>query len=1171
MKEVSTDKEKSVSLREKDILDFWKENRIFEKSDKKSAPKGEFIFYDGPPFATGLPHYGHILAGTIKDVIPRYKTMCGYRVSRRWGWDCHGLPLENEIEKELGLKNKRDIEKLGVEKFNEAARKAVLRYADDWRKIIPRMGRWVDMDRDYKTMDSSYTESVWWIFNALNKKGLVYEGNKSMHLCPRCGTTLSNFEVAQGYRDIVDFAVTVKLKLSGEENRFILVWTTTPWTLPGNMAVAINKDAQYVIAEKDGEELIVAKDRVGVLGDNYSIKKEITGDSLVGVSYSPPFPYYVDKKIKNKDNAWKIYHASYVSLEDGTGAVHIAPAFGAEDMELSLKCDIPLIHHVTEDGVFSSDVTDFAGMPVKPKDTEEEKDKHQSADIEIIKYLAHKELLFKKEKITHSYPHCWRCFTPLLNYASSSWFVKVSSFREKLVSENEKIKWVPRDIGEKRFGNWLKGARDWAVSRSRYWGAPIPVWKNKETGSTVFIESLDELKKYTKKSGNKYLLMRHGEALFNTKNTLNAELSVENPLTKTGKDTVRAVAKKLEGKKIDMVVYSPLQRTRETAEALVGLLGLSKDILKEDSRLKEVTFGEFEGKSINEYHSFFQFTHERMIVRPKGGETWTEVKSRVMEVLYEFDEKYKDKTILIVSHNGPIQMMQAGAYGYDISKSGEHIENNQFDLKTGEIRELSFVPIPHSTNYELDLHRPYIDEIDLVDTNGAPLKRVPYVFDCWFESGSMPYGQQHYPFENTDIFDPTSSWFKRSRGYPADFIAEGMDQTRGWFYSLIIIGTALFGKSPYRNVIVNGLVLTEDGTKMSKSLKNYPDPMDVIENYGADSLRYYLLSSPIVRGEDFAFSNKGVAEVMRKNIGRLSNVLSFYKIYADPSVTGKADSPNRLDQWIVARLNELIGDVTLGMERYELDKGTRPISFFIDDLSTWYLRRSRERFKGENEKDKKYALSTLRHVFVELSKVMAPSMPFFSEYLYLATKEESSPESVHLCKWPIEKKVNKVLLKEMAEARSLVSLGLEARDKVQIKVRQPLSLLTVKKLSINSLDIPLVKEEINIKEIVEDKNIENEIVLDTLLTEELKDEGIARDFIRQVQVLRKAKGLTTEDTIELIVDTQTGKALIERFQKEIQSKVLAKEIIFKETEGENVVLADHTFKISLEKCSKCSC
>ncbi len=1168
MKESSENKKKSISLREKDILDFWKENHIFEKSDKKPAPNGEFIFYDGPPFATGLPHYGHILAGTIKDIIPRYKTMRGYRVARRWGWDCHGLPLENEIEKELGLKNKRDIEKLGVEKFNEAARKAVLRYADDWRRIIPRMGRWVDMDRDYKTMDSSYTESVWWIFNALNKKGLVYEGYKPMHLCPRCGTTLSNFEVAQGYKDIVDFAVTVKFKLDKWENRFLLAWTTTPWTLPGNMAVAVNKDAQYVVVEKDGEELVVAKDRLEVLGGDCFVKEEISGGDLVGISYTPPFSYYVDKGIKGEDNAWKIYHASYVSLEEGTGAVHLAPAFGAEDMELALKYKIPLIHHVTEDGVFSSDVMDFAGMSVKPKDTEEEKDKHQSADIEIIKYLAHKGLLFKKEKITHSYPHCWRCHTPLLNYASSSWFVRVSSFKEKLVSENKKIKWVPKDIGEKRFGNWLKGARDWAVSRSRYWGAPIPVWKNKEKGNTVFIESLAALRKYTKKSGNRYFIMRHGEALLNTKNTLNADLSVENPLTEIGRESIRAAVKKLEGKKIDVVVHSPLQRTRETAEALVESLGLPKNILKEDSRLREVAFGEFEGRSINEYHSFFQFTHERMIARPKGGETWTEVKNRVMEALYGLEEEYKNKTILVVSHNGPIQMMQAGVYGYDLTKSGKHIEDSQFDLKTGEVRELSFTPIPHNINYELDLHRPYIDEIKLVDTDGAPLNRVPYVFDCWFESGSMPYGQQHYPFENTDIFNPKGGWFKKVKGYPADFIAEGMDQTRGWFYSLIIIGTALFGRSPYKNVIVNGLILAEDGTKMSKSLKNYPDPMDVIERYGADSLRYYLLSSPVVRGEDLAFFDKGVAEVMRKNIGRLSNVLSFYEIYADSSVKGKADSPNRLDQWAIARLNELVRDITNGMEKYELDKGTRPISLFIDDLSTWYLRRSRDRFKGEDKKDKKYALATLRYVFIELSKVMAPSMPFFSEYLYLATKEEGSPESVHLCKWPVERKVNTLLLKEMDAARRLVSLGLEARDEVQIKVRQPLATLTVKDLSINLSDMSLVKDEVNIKNIVEDKSIEYEITLDTHLTKELKDEGLMRDFIRQVQVLRKAEGLTPDDLVNLIVDTQTGKVLIERYQKEIQTKVLAKEIVFKKTEGEKIVLAEHTFEVSLEKCPK---
>lgn len=532
-------KKSDIARREEEVLAFWNNNNIFKKSEEKDASKGEYVFYDGPPFANGPTHYGHILASTIKDAIPRYQTMRGFRVKRRWGWDCHGLPVENLIEKELGLKTKKDIESYGIEKFNDAARRSVMKYADDWRKIIPRLGRFVDMERDYKTMDTSYTESVWWIFKTLYDKKLIYKGFKAMHLCPRCGTTLSNFEVNQGYKDIKDFSVTVEFELedsagtdgrtqptlseAGEPKTFVLVWTTTPWTLPGNTAVAVNKDLEYVTIEKKDEgdgslvRFILAKDRLEkVFGDDeYEIIDTYKGDILIGKKYKPPFDYFVDKNVEGKKNGWKIYHAPYVSTEDGTGIVHLAPAFGEEDLLLAQKEGIPIIHHVTQEGTFTDEVVDFKGMAVKPKED------HMSTDIEIIKALAHKGLLFAKEKIEHSYPHCWRCDTPLLNYASSSWFVEVTKFKNKLVSENKKVSWVPKEMGENRFGNWLEGARDWAISRSRYWGAPLPVWQNKKDNSYLAIGSIDELKAHTKRSGNTYLIMRHSEAVFNTKHKAN--------------------------------------------------------------------------------------------------------------------------------------------------------------------------------------------------------------------------------------------------------------------------------------------------------------------------------------------------------------------------------------------------------------------------------------------------------------------------------------------------------------------------------------------------------------------------------------------------------------------------------------------------------------------------
>jgi isoleucyl-tRNA synthetase len=451
-----------IAETEEKILDYWTKNNIFKKSLEKPSPKGNFVFYDGPPFATGEPHYGHVIPGTIKDIIPRYKTMQGYNVRRRWGWDCHGLPVENIIEKELKLLSKKDIVDYGIGNFNTKAKASVMRYADEWRKIIPRLGRWVDMDDDYRTMDTSYTESVWWAFSELYKKGLIYEGFKSMNLCPRCETTLSNFEVSQGYKDITDISVYIEFELIDEKNTYLLAWTTTPWTLPGNVALAINPNIEYTKVKIENEYYILAKSRLSTIKVEYTVQGEMKGTELIGKSYKPVFDYYInDKKLVNKENGWKVYGAEFVTTEDGTGIVHIAPAFGADDYELSLKHNLPFIQHVNTNGKFKSEVLDFAGQDVKPKED------HQKADVEIIKYLAKNNTLFAKEKLIHSYPHCWRCETPLLNYATSSWFVKVSSFRDKLVRENKKIKWTPAEIGEGRFGNWLLGARDWAISRDQ--------------------------------------------------------------------------------------------------------------------------------------------------------------------------------------------------------------------------------------------------------------------------------------------------------------------------------------------------------------------------------------------------------------------------------------------------------------------------------------------------------------------------------------------------------------------------------------------------------------------------------------------------------------------------------------------------------------------------------
>ncbi len=1054
--------------KEEATLAFWKEKRIFEKTLEQDAPKGEFVFYDGPPFATGLPHYGHILPGTIKDVIPRYKTMRGYHVSRRWGWDCHGLPVENLVEKELGLETKKDIEKYGIAEFNRRARESVLRYEKEWKEIIPRTGRWIDMDHAYKTMDPSYTESVWWSFKQLFDKGLVYQGFKSMHLCPHCETTLSNFEVNQGYKDIVDISVYAKFELVEEPGTFILAWTTTPWTLPGNVALAVNPDIIYVRVQIADVSYLLAKDRLSVLaGTLYQITSTIKGSDLVGLRYKTLFNYYFQEG--------KVYAADFVTAEDGTGVVHIAPGFGEDDYNLSLKENLPFVQHVNIDGTFKSEVKDFAGRKVKPKDD------HQSADVEIIKYLAGKNLLFGKEKITHSYPHCWRCDTPLLNYATSSWFVKVTEIKDKLVKNNEKVNWMPQEIGEGRFGKWLEGARDWAVSRSRFWGAPLPVWQTKDGGKKIVVDSLETLKRYSKGNGNTFIFVRHGGAESNAQNICNSDQRKPYHLTTTGREQARQAAKKVGN--IDALYLSPFVRTKETAEIIANHINFDITKAVEDERLGEFNFGDFDGKSFNDYLAFEEKNIPAYDSEVPGGESYLEAKRRFGHFLYEVDQKHKGERILVVTHGIGLEAVTALLEGADMKRSKEIIDT--LAPEPGQVMHFEFTPLPHNENFELDLHRPYIDDV-VFTHNGEEYKRVPEVFDTWYDSGSVPFASR-----NTREL------------VQADFIAEGLDQTRGWFYTMAVLGTALFGQSPYKQVVVNGLILAEDGKKMSKRLGNYPELSLVLDKYGADALRYFLLSSAAVRAQDLAFSEKGLDEVVKKHLNRLENVVSFFELYkgtALPENSGK----HVLDRWIDMRLSHLKKEVNAGLEAYELDRATRPFADFIDDLSTWYLRRSRTRPE---------ALTKLHDVLLELSILLAPFVPFIAEDIY--QRLGGTQESVHLEKWPEEhisfwqklRGKNDEVLECMLETRRIISLALELRNKATIKVRQPLQKLMVKQLKLSPEYLEIIKDEINVKEIVHVPTLESELALDVALTPDLLEEGRVRDIIRAVQEWRKEHNL----------------------------------------------------------------
>ena len=1122
------------ALREEEVLAFWEREDIFQRTLKKKAPKGDFMFYDGPPFATGTPHYGHIVASVIKDAIPRYKTMRGYRVPRVWGWDTHGLPIENIVEKELGFKHKKDIREFGVEKFNELCRTRVLEYVDEWKKVIPRIGRFVDMEHPYSTMDASFMESVWWVFKEVYDKGLIYEDYRIMHVCPRCETTLSQQEVSEGYKDVKDIAVTVKFKVKNPEKLglagdvYLLAWTTTPWTLPGNVALAVGKDIDYVAVGNppkgdaqainaggtyeasayDDAVYIVAKQAIGMpITQTLSElpRKTFKGADLLGLEYEPPFNYYKkDNSLKNHNNGWKVYAADFVTTDTGTGIVHIAPAFGEDDMALGKKESLPFIQHVAQDGTMKSDVTDFAGMEVKPKSDDDRE--RLGTDIAIIKYLQDTNTFFAKENLTHSYPHCWRCDTPLINYATTSWFVGVSKIKENLLSTAEKVSWTPEHIKEGRFGKWLEGARDWSISRQRFWASVMPIWRDVQGNITV-IGSVEELKKHVKKSGNHYFLLRHGESEGNAKGYFDSDGEEENGLTDLGRVQARAAATELKKKKITKIYASPLLRTKQTAELVAEELGLGKESIMYDDRLRELNFGALSGKNKPDaYKTFWEWkrTHHYADSLP-GGESYLEAKNRLAALLYEIEETMTNESVLMVTHGVAFEsaaVLVKGANAVEADRIlGEVIDKHQ----NAEIRKVDFVPLPHNANFELDLHLPYIDRIKLVDAKGESLTRVPDVLDTWFDSGSMPYAQKHYPFENKKHFE---------QAFPAQFVAEGMDQTRAWFYYLHVFAGALFKKPAFTNAIVNGTVLAEDGKKMSKKLQNYPDPMKMVDKYGADAVRFYLLSSPVVEAENLSFAEMGVDEVAKKNIGRLTNTLSFYELFADGTAAGNK-STHTLDRWILARLSEITHEITEAYERYELDRAARPLTFFIDDLSAWYIRRSRDRFKGD---DASAALGTLRYVLRELAKLAAPAMPFVAEQVYKSVREESEPESVHLASWPelgrfarltkrsISSK-EKTLLAEMVRVRALASDALQLRQKAGIKVRQPLTKLLVPDQLSQELS-KVLAEEVNVKHVF---GGHASVELDTVLTDELVKEGDERALARAVAEVRKELNLSPKD------------------------------------------------------------
>lgn len=846
---------------ENGVLAFWELNQTFQRSLEQNKNNPEYVFYDGPPFATGLPHYGHLLAGTIKDVVPRYQTMRGKYVKRTFGWDCHGLPVEYEMEKALALSGKKDIEAYGIDKFNEACRSIVLRYTKDWETVVRRMGRWVDFENGYRTMDRDYMESIWWVFGRLWEMGLIYEGHKILPYCARCSTPLSNFEANQGYMDVDDPAITVRFKAKDIPNTYFLAWTTTPWTLPSNMGLAVGPDIDYAVVRDGGAEYILAAARVdAVFKDKPEIIRIIKGAELVNQRYEPLFDCFQHLE---SEGAFRVVTADYVSTEDGTGIVHIAPGFGEEDANVGRLHGLPEVCPIDEECKFTSAVPQWAGMWVK------------DADKEVIRELKESGKLIHRGTIRHSYPHCWRDDSPLIYRAVSTWFVRIDKIKEKMINANRQISWVPDHIRDGRFGKWLENARDWAISRNRYWGCPLPVWRNKETGEVLCVKSVEEL---------------------------------------------------------------------ET---------------------------------------------------------------------------------------------------------------------------LSGVKAP-------DIHKHFVDAIEIPSKKfpGTMLTRVEEVLDCWFESGSMPYAQQHYPFANKEHFESH---------FPADFIAEGLDQTRGWFYTLVVLGAALFDRPAFRNVVVNGLVLAEDGQKMSKRKKNYPDPMEVFNSYGADAMRLYLLSSPVVRGDDLKFSEKeGVRETLRAILIPLWNAYSFFVTYANvddwtpAAVAAAPENPsNPLDRWILSSLAEMADEIRTQMDAYQLQKAANRFQKFVEDLTNWYIRRSRRRFwKSQNDVDKTEAYQTLHYVLLTFCQVAAPFIPFITEEIYRNLRGAGMPESVHLCAFPEPEMWRRdVDLEDQMSATMLsVKLGRFLRAKQEIKTRQPLpaAVVVARNERVRSLLIDtqwIIAEELNVKHV----------------------------------------------------------------------------------------------------------
>ncbi len=1135
---------------EKKVLEFWKRDRVFEKSLLKRKGKKEFVFYEGPPTANGRPGIHHILARSFKDIILRYKTMRGFYVPRRAGWDTHGLPVEVGIEKELGIKNKRDLEKFGINLFNEKAKESVWKYKDEWERLTERMGYWLDMKSPYVTYDNTYIESLWWIFSAIAKRGFLKEKHKIVPYCSRCQTALASHEIAQPgvYKKVPDPSIYVKLQIldAGHKNEYILIWTTTPWTLPSNMFVAASPELTYTKYKVGGEYVwsySVPPTTHGKNGKEVFAEavEKISGSKLIGLSYKPLF----NVAKKDKEKMFKVLSANFISTEDGTGFVHIAPAFGEEDFQLVAENfpDIDLLATIDDEGGV------LAGLPGEGKFIKE-------ADPDISADLVDRGLMFSSGKIEHEYPFCWRCNSPLIYFARRSWFLEVSRLRGVLAKENEKISWVPSHIKEGRFGEWLKEAKDWNISRERYWGTPLPIWRCGDCGEIKVIGSIEEIKEHDYYQ-NTFYLIRHTEAEGNVKKIVACGIEVGknvSRLTKKGEAHAKELAARLKKEKIDVIYASPMIRTSQVAREISATTGAE---IIFDNRLVEINTGIFNWGPLKEYRAFHGQGEERFTKTPPGGENITDVSRRAMEFIKEINSRHKNQKVAIVSHGDTLLTLSLGMRGLPIKS---FLTTKEFAL--GEIKKEKFYSLPLNRSGNLDLHKPYVDDIVLAcDKCGGRANRVKEVADVWFDSGAMPYAQNHFPFkyskgENVSLAEANKVMPKLE--FPADYISEAMDQTRGWFYTLLATSALLGHEAPYRNVICLGLINDKNGIKMSKSKGNIVDPWLLADKYGMDAIRwyFYVVNPP---GESKNFDEAEVLKIYRKFHLLYYNSFVFYRTYAKGGASRQIkQSKNTLDKWILMRLNQAGAIVGEKMDKYDVREAALALESFVEDLSKWYIRRSRRRLqKPETKQEYLEASATLEKVLISLAKLSAPFIPFFSEAIFGAVKKYSGiklESSVHLSDWDKFKSLTTKELEfisAMEQARNVSSLALAERASSALKVRQPLANLFLGEAAYKLLTkykelVSIVQDEVNVKNITLKKELGEKVELDKAITAELKEEGLVRELVRGVSELRQKADLKPANKVLLMIDSSPMiSEILGRWQKFILKETGAVKIIFK--------------------------